>query len=86
MKAPYAIIGGTGFYHPHLLDNLQELNINTKYGIVPLQLGDYQGKTIVFLARHGKDHHLPPHRINYRANMAALKELDVSCVLSTTAV
>lgn len=86
MKAPYAIIGGTGFYHPHLLDDLQELNIKTKYGIVPLQLGDYQGKTVVFLARHGKDHHLPPHRINYRANMAALKELDATCVLSTTAV
>ncbi|MEW5921003.1 MAG: S-methyl-5'-thioadenosine phosphorylase [Bacillota bacterium] len=86
MHTVFAIIGGTGFYQPTLLQGLQEMEINTPYGTVPFQIGDYQGKRVVFLARHGKEHHLPPHRINYRANIAALREIEANYVLSTTAV
>ena len=86
MEAKLAIIGGTGFYDPGMVDNLQQLEIKTAYGAVPYQHGNYQGEKIVFLARHGKEHNLPPHRVNYRANIWALRELGVACVLSTTAV
>ncbi len=86
METIFAIIGGTGFYQPLSSECLQEIEVNTAYGIVRLQRIDYQGYTVFFLPRHGKEHHLPPHRINYRANIAALKELKVDYVLSTTAV
>ena len=86
MKARLAIIGGTGFYDPGMVDNLQQLEVKTSYGAVPYQIGDYHGREVVFLARHGKEHNLPPHRVNYRANMWALRKLGVEYVLSTTAV
>ncbi len=86
MKAKLAIIGGTGFYDPGVVDNLQQLEVKTAYGGVQCQVGEYQDKEVVFLARHGKEHNLPPHRVNYRANMWALRELGVEYVLSTTAV
>ena len=85
-KEIFALIGGTGFYHPGLLKDLQEKEVNTAYGMVTFKMGDLGGKRVAFLARHGQGHHLPPHRINYRANMAALQELGVRGVLSTTAV
>lgn len=86
MKAELAIIGGTGFYDPGMADNLQQLEVNTIYGSVSCQVGEHHGKNVVFLARHGKEHNLPPHRVNYQANMWALRELGVKFVLSTTAV
>jgi 5'-methylthioadenosine phosphorylase len=86
MNAKLAIIGGTGFYDPGMVDNLQQLEVNTPYGAVPAQIGEHHGIKIVFLARHGKEHNLPPHRVNYRANMWALRKLGVEYVLSTTAV
>ena len=86
MKAKLAIIGGTGFYDPGVVDNLQQLDVKTAYGVVQCLVGEYQGNKIVFLARHGKEHNLPPHRVNYQANMWALRDLGVERVLSTTAV
>ena len=86
MATLFAVIGGTGFYQPDLLQSLQEVEVNTPYGTVQFQQLHYQGKDVLFLPRHGKGHHLPPHRINYRANIAALRELKVKYVLSTTAV
>ena len=86
MKIEKAIIGGTGFYDPHLLKSKQDLTMETKYGTVFLLTGWYKETPIAFLTRHGRDHHIPPHRINHRANIAALKELGVTRVLAATAV
>ncbi len=83
-----AIIGGTG------LNTLEGINITKKrvmrtpYGEPsgPLTFGEYNNKEIVFLPRHGSGHTIPPHKINYRANIWALKEIGVSEVISIAAV
>ena len=86
MSFERAIIGGTGFYDPHLLEDKDELTVKTRYGEARLLTGKYKGIPIVFMTRHGTGHNIPPHRINFRANIAALKELGVTRVLATTAV
>ena len=84
-KAKIAIIGGTGF--ENLLENARRLRLGTPYGISPpLRVGKICGKNVVFLPRHGPDHSVPPHRINYRANIYALYELGVQRILATNAV
>lgn len=80
------IIGGTGFYSPGLLDQESDQRVATPYGDVMLKTGIYKGQELVFLARHGVDHALPPHLINYRANIWALKMAGVDVVLATAAV
>lgn len=80
-----AVIGGTGFYSPGLLDEERDLTVATPYGEVTLKEGCYQGKDLVFLARHGVDHALPPHLVNYRANIWALKAVGVQTILATAA-
>ncbi|QRN86644.1 S-methyl-5'-thioinosine phosphorylase [Clostridia bacterium] len=79
-----AIIGGTGVYGVEG-QNRQE-TVVTEYGAVTVDIQCYKGQEIVFLARHGKAHSVPPHLINYRANMMALKQLDVTHVYATCAV
>ncbi len=81
-----AVIGGTGVYDPSMFDNLEEKSMNTPYGEIHYTKGTYKTKDIVFLARHGKSHSIPPHLINYRANMWGLKKLGVTLIISTTAV
>ena len=83
-----AIIGGTG------LNKLEGINITKKrvmrtpYGEPsgPLTFGEHDGKEIVFLPRHGSGHTIPPHKINYCANIWALKEIGVTEVISIAAV
>jgi len=82
----YAIIGGTGVYDPELLSGVRTETVTTPYGTVQVQRGCYEGLDIGFLARHGQDHSIPPHRINYRANIFALKKLGTERILSTNAV
>lgn len=79
-----AIIGGTGVYAVEG-DSRQE-TVVTEYGEVELDILTYKGHEIVFLARHGKGHSVPPHLINYRANMMALKQLEVTHIFTTCAV
>jgi 5'-methylthioadenosine phosphorylase len=86
MKAEFAIIGGTGVYDPGVLESPLNRTIDTPYGEAHVTLGGYAGRTVAFLARHGKGHSVPPHKVNYRANIWALKELGVSQVLATAAV
>lgn len=86
MKTMLAVIGGTGFYDPGIIDNMEHLETQTPYGTVDCQLGEFRGRQVIFMARHGKGHSLPPHRVNYRANLWALRELGVEYVVSTTAV
>ncbi len=80
------IIGGTGVYDPGMLTNVKEETIMTPYGEVHYVGGMYGEHEVVFMARHGAKHSIPPHLINYRANIWALKKLGVEAILSTTAV
>ena len=79
-----AIIGGTGVYEA--FEQAKTESILTAYGEVAYDLVTTEGIEIVFLARHGKNHNLPPHKINYRANMMALKMLEVDEIYATCAV
>lgn len=84
--AEIGVIGGTGLYS--LLDDVTEKWVQTPYGAPSdvIGLGKVKGKRVAFLPRHGKCHQFPPHAINYRANLWALKELGVKTVLSPCAV
>ncbi|MBX5436835.1 MAG: S-methyl-5'-thioadenosine phosphorylase [Alicyclobacillaceae bacterium] len=86
VKAQFGIIGGTGVYEPDLLEDLETIDMDTPYGPAVMQAGTYRGRRIAFLPRHGPGHQTPPHRVNYRANIWALKELGVTQVLATAAV
>ncbi len=81
-----AIIGGTGVYDPDILEAVQEQQVDTPFGEVSLTSGSYLGQEIAFMARHGSKHSIPPHLINYRANIWALKQLGVRQIIATTAV
>ncbi len=85
-SAELAIIGGSGFYS--LLDRLDEVVVDTPYGAPsdPLMVGEIGGRRVAFLPRHGRDHRFPPHRINYRANLWALRSVGVRQVLAPCAV
>lgn len=81
-----AVIGGTGVYDPGILENVKEETISTRFGDARVAVGLYQGHEVAFLARHGAGHSLPPHLINYRANIEALRVLGVQRVVATAAV
>lgn len=81
-----AIIGGTGVYDPKILDATEALAVTTPYGEVAAVAGQYEGRAVVFLNRHGASHAVPPHRVNYRAIVWSLRELGVERVLATAAV
>jgi len=81
-----AIIGGSGLYYPDMLAKVRDLEVETRFGKVQMLVGEHKGEEIVFIPRHGRDHRFPPHLINYRANMLALKKLGVELVLATGAV
>lgn len=80
------IIGGTGFYEPSILDSEKDLNVETPYGNVSLKSGSFHGRNVFFLSRHGVKHTVPPHLVNYRANIWALRNLGVKKVIATAAV
>lgn len=82
------IFGGTGIYDSGLLEDPQEVDINTPYGKPSdsITIGLFKGRKIAFLPRHGKKHSLPPHMINYRANIWAFKELGISRIIAPSAV
>jgi 5'-methylthioadenosine phosphorylase len=81
-----AIIGGTGVYSHSMLQNETEITVETGYGSVTMKQGEYKGKIVFFMARHGGGHSVPPHLVNYRANITALKKLDVDAIIATAAV
>ena len=84
--AEIGILGGSGFYE--LLDGASEHDVDTPWGAPSDRVvtGSYGGRDVAFLARHGRDHAVPPHRINYRANVWALRELGVRRVVAPCAV
>jgi len=83
-----ALIGGTGIYALAELQDAEAHQPVTKYGSPsgPIRIGRLAGKRVAFLARHGEGHSLPPHRINYRANLAALHALGATRVLALNTV
>ncbi|MET8625141.1 S-methyl-5'-thioadenosine phosphorylase [Kitasatospora sp. NPDC004669] len=85
-RAELGVIGGSGLYA--LLDEVVEVRVDTPYGPPSdaLFLGEVAGRRVAFLPRHGRGHKLPPHRIDYRANLWALRSLGVRQVLGPCAV
>jgi 5'-methylthioinosine phosphorylase len=83
-----AIIGGTGLTKFEGLEITHQQMLNTPYGETssPIIHGTYCGKPIAFLARHGAQHTIPPHKINYRANLWGLKEIGIKTILAVAAV
>ncbi len=83
-----AVIGGTGIYKLAALDDVRTREIDTPFGQPsgPIRIGRLLGQQVAFLARHGEGHSVPPHRINYRANLAALKAIGATRVLALNTV
>ena len=81
-----AVIGGSGFYE--FLDDPVPTVVETPYGepAAPVSVGEVAGRRVAFLPRHGEGHRYPPHLINYRANLWALRSLGVRQVLAPCAV
>ncbi len=88
MKTTLAIIGGTGLTSLKGLEIIRREVVNTPYGEPsgPLIYGQLSGREVVFLARHGHSHTIPPHRVNYRANIWALHHIGVEKVMAVAAV
>ena len=84
-RAAVGIFGGSGFYR--FLDEVEEVPVDTPYGppSAHIRLGDIEGTAVAFMPRHGDDHRLPPHRINYRANLWAMREVGVRRIVGPSA-
>ena len=83
--AEIGVFGGSGFYE--FLDDVEHAVLDTPFGApsAPPVLATLEGRRVAFIPRHGVDHQFPPHRINYRANLWAMKELGVRWVLGPCA-
>jgi 5'-methylthioadenosine phosphorylase len=79
------VFGGSGFYS--FLDDFDEVEVETPYGkpSAPIVVGEIGGKQLAFLPRHGRGHELPPHRVPYRANVWALREVGVRRIIGPAA-
>lgn len=82
------IFGGTGIYDSGLLEESKEVKIDTPYGNTSenITIGIFKGRKIAFMPRHGKKHTIPPHMINYRANIWAFREIGIKRIISPSAV
>jgi 5'-methylthioadenosine phosphorylase len=87
-SADIGIIGGTGVYDPGLFSSKREIKVHTPYGEPSdlVTVGEYAGAKVAFIPRHGKGHRIPPHSINSRANIWALKQLGVKRIIAPSAV
>jgi 5'-methylthioadenosine phosphorylase len=81
----FGVFGGSGFYS--LLDDAEELAVDTPYGppSARIRVGDLNGVRVAFMPRHGDVHTLPPHRVNYRANVWAMHKLGVTRIVGPSA-
>ena len=86
--AEIGIFGGTGIYDSGLLKDSKEITIDTPYGKTSdsITVGEFNGRNVAFMPRHGKKHTVPPHLINFRANIWAFKELGVKRIIAPSAV
>ena len=87
-QAEIGIFGGTGIYDSELLKDAKEISIDTPYGKPSdtITLGTFKDRKIAFMPRHGKKHTIPPHMINFKANIFAFKELGVKRIIAPSAV
>lgn len=83
-----AIIGGSGLYQLKALQNTEIVQPETPFGLPSAEItcGDFWGQSILFMPRHGRNHSVPPHKINYRANLFALKQLGATDIIAVNAV
>ena len=83
--ATIGIFGGSGFYK--FLDDIEEINVDTPYGKTSdaIMLGTIGGKKVAFMPRHGRNHSIAPHKVNYRANVWAMKSIGCKRVISPCA-
>jgi len=86
--AEIGIIGGTGVYDQENFENVKEIKVFTPFGETSdlVSVGIYKNIRVAFIPRHGRNHTIPPHRVNYRANVWALKQLGVKRVIASSAV
>ncbi len=84
----FAVVGGTGLSEIDGIEILRRETIETPFGqpSSDILIGRVYGVEVAFLARHGKNHTIPPHKINYRANIRALKEIGIKSILAVAAV
>jgi len=84
----FAVIGGTGLYKLAELEGVETHTVDTPYGTpsAPVRVGGFGPHRIAFMARHGEGHAMPPHRINYRANLWALKSIGATRVVAVNSV
>ena len=87
-RAKIGIIGGSGLYKMKALKDVEEVSLQTPFGPPSdaLIVGTLEGVSVAFLARHGRDHHLIPSEIPFRANIHAMKQLGVEYIISASAV
>ena len=88
MNVRIGIIGGSGVYDPEIFTVKDEVSMSTPYGPPSdtILVGEMEGMGVAFLPRHGKGHKIPPHKVNCRANIWALKQLGVERIISPCAV
>ncbi len=86
--AEIGIIGGTGVYDQENFENVKEIKVFTPFGETSdlVSIGSYKNVRVAFIPRHGRNHTIPPHRVNYRANVWALKQLGVKRIIASAAV
>jgi 5'-methylthioadenosine phosphorylase len=84
-RADIGVFGGSGFYS--LLEDVREVKVDTPYGPPSdaVMLATVKGRKVAFLPRHGRHHTIPPHMINYRANVWAMRSLGVGAIISPCA-
>ena len=87
-QAKIGIIGGSGLYQMEALKDIEEVSVDTPFGSPSdaLIVGTLEGARVAFLARHGRNHHLMPTEIPFRANIHAMKQLGVEYIISASAV
>jgi len=81
------IIGGSGLDNPDILKDVKDIEVNTPYGkpTSSLKIGKIEDVNVVLIARHGREHTIPPTHVNYRANIQALKDQGCTHIIATTA-
>lgn len=87
-QAKIGIIGGSGLYQMEALQNVREIAVDTPFGAPSdtFHIGTLSGVQVAFLARHGRNHHLNPSELPYRANIYAMKQIGVEYLISASAV
>ena len=87
-QAEIGIFGGTGIYDQSLLSETREITVETPFGKTSdsITVGVYRGRKVAFMPRHGKKHTIPPHLINFRANIWAFREMGIKRIIAPSAV